>query len=138
MRDVLLILLGSVVGAAGSTAGYVLVGRYEAKRRARHDCAITLRDLVRLLTTITRPESVTREETQQLDALVLDLVLQVAMAGDEERKRMRAIQDARDAYDAALGLPSADAARDAIRQTFEHLESSAQESLTWISRRATR
>ena len=138
MRDVLLVLLGSAVGAAGSTLGYLIVGRHEAKQRARHDCAVTLRDLVRLLTTITRPAFLTPEDNQQLDALVLDLILQGNMAGAEELKRAREIQDARDAYLQALTLPTAENARDRIQQTFDRLEAMTREVFTWASRRATR
>ena len=138
MRDVLLVLLGSAVGAVGSFAGYLYVGRFEAKRRARHDCAVALRDLVRHLSTITRPDSPTREETQRLDDLVLDLTLHGAMAGGEEQRRVHAIEDARDAYSRALGLPSAEAPRAAIQAAYEQLDRSARESFTWMSRRATR
>ena len=138
MRSVLLVLLGSVVGAVGSFTGYLFVGRYDAKRRARHDCAVTLRDLVRHLSTISRPDSPTRDDTQRLDDLVLDLALHGTMAGREERQRARAIEAARDAYSQALVLPSSDAPRAAIQEAFERLERSAQESFTWMSRRATR
>ena len=138
MRDVLLILLGAAVGAAGSTAGYLIVGHYDAKRRARHDCAIALRDLVRLLTTITRPENLTRDDRWQLDAVVLDLLLHGTMAGRDERRRVHDIRTACDAYYDALALPTAEAARTAIQETFERLEELAQASFTWISQRATR
>ena len=138
MRDVLLVLLGSAVGATGSTVGYLIVGRHEAKQRARHDCAVTLRDLVRLLTTITRPESLARQDAQQLDALVLDLILQGTMAGREDLHRASDVQDARDAYLQALSLPTADGARDEIQGAFERLETKTREAFTWTSRRATR
>jgi hypothetical protein len=138
MRDVLLVLLGSVVGAAGSFGGFLFVGQYDAKRRARHDCAVTLRDLVRHLSMITRPDSPTREDTQRLDDLVLDLALHCALAGREEQRRVRAIEAARDAYADALGLPSSESPRAAIQTAFEELGRVARESFAWMSRRARR